>query len=137
MLLFWILHPEASKKRAATSRAFQISLVVKILEYVEKRSEELVMAAHMGWLTGFSGKFVTVISCFYSIQCFVLFVFMVLITILVILFSWIFRWSLCTFFCHHLFLCLLSIYISYIIFVIFIFIFYLFGHHYLFLTLLL
>ncbi|CAG5132645.1 unnamed protein product, partial [Candidula unifasciata] len=42
---------EASKKRAETARAFQISLVVKILEYVEKRSGELMMAANMGWLT--------------------------------------------------------------------------------------
>ncbi|CAL1534578.1 unnamed protein product, partial [Lymnaea stagnalis] len=41
---------ESSIKRADTARAFQISLVVKILEYVDKRSEEL-NSVSQSWFT--------------------------------------------------------------------------------------
>ncbi|XP_035828113.1 lysosomal-trafficking regulator isoform X2 [Aplysia californica] len=40
-----------SKKRADTARAFQISLVVKMFEYIEKRSEEFTQTAAQGWFT--------------------------------------------------------------------------------------
>ncbi|KAH9500835.1 hypothetical protein Btru_073127, partial [Bulinus truncatus] len=41
---------EFSIKRSDTARAFQISLVVRILDYVEKRCEEL-SSAPQGWMT--------------------------------------------------------------------------------------